>query len=66
MTDTPAREEYGIPATPLESGIPTIKPEDAVYFAKLKDDVDESLVSSACFCNTRMSSAASSGASVTA
>ncbi|CAN0482447.1 unnamed protein product, partial [Discosporangium mesarthrocarpum] len=28
MLQTPAREEYGVPATPTESALPFIKPED--------------------------------------
>lgn len=28
MMSTPAREEYGVPATPTESSLPFIKPED--------------------------------------
>lgn len=28
MMQTPAREEYGVPATPTESSLPFIKPED--------------------------------------
>jgi splicing factor 3B subunit 1 len=33
LTATPAREEYGIPQTPSESGLPFIKPEDMQYLA---------------------------------
>ncbi|CAM9771926.1 unnamed protein product, partial [Ectocarpus fasciculatus] len=40
-TQTPGRDSYGIPATPSESAMPFIKPEDAQYFGKLLDDIDE-------------------------
>jgi splicing factor 3B subunit 1 len=35
---TPARDSYGIPATPSETALPFIKPEDYQYFGKLLDD----------------------------
>ncbi|CAM9498712.1 unnamed protein product [Ectocarpus sp. 6 AP-2014] len=41
MMQTPAREEYGVPATPTESSLPFIKPEDYQYFGKLMDEVDD-------------------------
>jgi splicing factor 3B subunit 1 len=44
MLDTPAREEYGIPATQSETGMPHIKPEDMQYFGKLMDEVDETML----------------------
>mmetsp|Transcript_14475 Transcript_14475/g.21768 ORF Transcript_14475/g.21768 Transcript_14475/m.21768 type:complete len:1246 (+) Transcript_14475:160-3897(+) len=42
IQQTPARESYGVPATPSESAMPFIKPEDYQYFGKLLDEtVDE-------------------------
>ena len=41
MGDTPAREDYGIPATASETGLPHIKPEDYSYFGKLMEDVED-------------------------
>ena len=41
IQDTPAREEYGIPATPGESNLPFIAPEDEKYFKDLLEAVDE-------------------------
>eukprot|EP00903_Cladosiphon_okamuranus_P007767 g7522.t1 len=41
MMQTPAREEYGVPATPTESSLPFIKPEDYQYFGKLMDEVED-------------------------
>ncbi|CAM9137757.1 unnamed protein product, partial [Phaeothamnion confervicola] len=45
MAETPAREEYGIPAAPSETGLPTLKPEDYQYFGKLMEEVDEEALS---------------------
>ncbi|CAM9289926.1 unnamed protein product [Chrysoparadoxa australica] len=44
MMETPAREEYGIPATPGAGELPFIKPEDYQYFGKLMDDVDDETI----------------------
>eukprot|EP00617_Octactis_speculum_P010595 CAMPEP_0185775084 /NCGR_PEP_ID=MMETSP1174-20130828/81156_1 /TAXON_ID=35687 /ORGANISM="Dictyocha speculum, Strain CCMP1381" /LENGTH=1383 /DNA_ID=CAMNT_0028462555 /DNA_START=24 /DNA_END=4175 /DNA_ORIENTATION=+ len=41
MAATPARDDYGIPATPSETNLPFIKPEDYSYFGKLMEEVDE-------------------------
>lgn len=38
---TPSRDVYGVPATPSESALPFIKPEDVQYFGKLVEEVDE-------------------------
>jgi splicing factor 3B subunit 1 len=38
---TPSRESYAIPATPSESSMPFIKPEDYQYFGKLLDEINE-------------------------
>ena len=37
---TPSRESYAIPATPSETNLPFIKPEDYQYFGKLMNDDD--------------------------
>lgn len=40
---TPSRDSYAIPATPSESALPFIKPEDYQYFGKLlEESTDES------------------------
>ena len=41
IQQTPTRESYAIPATPSESAMPFIKPEDYQYFGKLLDEVEE-------------------------
>lgn len=41
IQSTPAREEYGIPATPGETALPYIAPEDEKYFKDLLEAVDE-------------------------
>ncbi|CAE7315162.1 Sf3b1, partial [Symbiodinium microadriaticum] len=42
IQQTPARESYGVPATPSESAMPFVKPEDYQYFGKLLDEaIDE-------------------------
>ena len=41
MGDTPAREDYGIPAAAGDPSMPFIKPEDQAYFRKLMDDVED-------------------------
>lgn len=41
IQSTPAREEYGIPATPSEGNLPFIAPEDEKYFKDLLEAVDE-------------------------
>jgi splicing factor 3B subunit 1 len=42
IQQTPARGSYGVPATPSESAMPFVKPEDYQYFGKLLDEsVDE-------------------------
>ncbi|KAH8068692.1 hypothetical protein JL721_6553 [Aureococcus anophagefferens] len=41
IANTPKRDEYGVPATPNENELPTIKPEDYQYFSRLMEDVDE-------------------------
>lgn len=41
MMATPAREDYGIPATPSESSLPFIKPEDMQYFGALTEEKEE-------------------------
>jgi len=41
ITQTPSRESYAIPATPSESALPFIKPEDYQYFGKLLDETEE-------------------------
>lgn len=41
MMQTPSRDSYAIPATPSESALPFIKPEDQQYFGKLLDEIDE-------------------------
>jgi len=38
---TPARDSYAIPATPSESSMPFIKPEDYQYFGKLLNEADQ-------------------------
>ena len=37
IPQTPARDDYGVPATATESGLPSIKPEDMQYFGKLTE-----------------------------
>lgn len=41
MLQTPTRDSYAIPATPSDSNMPFIKPEDQQYFGKLLDEIDE-------------------------
>ena len=38
---TPSRDSYGVPATPSESALPFIKPEDYQYFGKLMEEMNE-------------------------
>jgi splicing factor 3B subunit 1 len=38
IQSTPQKESYGIPATPSETAMPFIKPEDYQYFGSLLDD----------------------------
>jgi len=38
IQQTPSRESYAVPATPSESALPSIKPEDVQYFGKLLDE----------------------------
>lgn len=42
ITQTPARDSYGVDiSSSLDSDMPPIKPEDAQYFSKLLEEVDE-------------------------
>lgn len=41
IMQTPARDSYAVPATPSESALPFIKPEDYQYFGKLLDEREE-------------------------
>jgi splicing factor 3B subunit 1 len=41
IMQTPTRDSYAVPATPSESALPFIKPEDYQYFGKLLDEKEE-------------------------
>jgi splicing factor 3B subunit 1 len=47
IQSTPLREDYGIAATPQETGLPHINPEDEKYF---KDLLDQVRVARVCGC----------------